>query len=270
MLSSYQKRFAFIEVMLTWQGRINAPHLQKHFQISRQAASKTFSRYSAIHPLHIVYDKYLKAFKVDRKFSCHYADQDISTYQRVVNSTVSLGFSPITDLVIPTRNPNPRITQPIMRAIDNNQAIDIGYTSLASPDYIDRIIEPHSLIFDGLRWHVRAFCRKNMAFRDFVLSRFNGEAVDEGQALQDPNSDSLWHMSVTLFIQPDPRLTAEQQQMIIDDYQMQQGILAIPTRAALVNYLLKRLHLDSYQVDPCAQQIVLTAECAEAIKPYRY
>jgi predicted DNA-binding transcriptional regulator YafY len=41
--------------------------------------------------------------------------------------------------------------------------------STAVPSW--RWIEPHACAFDGLRWHVRAFCRKDGVFKDFLLSR---------------------------------------------------------------------------------------------------
>ncbi len=270
MKKDYEQRFCFIEVMIIWQGRINATHLLKHFSLSRQSASKTFSRYLALHPQAITYSEQHKGFIATTTFTPHFANGDFRQYQELVNHSSDLSFSAIVDIALPTRNPSPLLAQPILRAIDNHLAIDIGYTSLTSPQYLDRIIEPHCLIFDGLRWHVRAFCHKNNMFRDFVLSRFNGAVVDEGHAQQDPLQDQLWHTQVTLSIQPDPRLSPLQQQVIIDDYQMQNGLLTIETRAALVNYVLKRLHLDNYQMDPCAQQIVLTTECEQAVRKYRY
>ncbi len=270
MTKEEQKRFSFIEIMLTWQGRINTTHLCHYFGISRQSASKAINKYIALHPQSLHYDDSLKMHLATASFRLFYSSHDFSQYQRLISQGSALTLGNITEISPPTRNPSPRLVQPILRAIDNKLAIDIGYTSLTSPKYTDRIIEPHSLIFDGLRWHVRAFCRKNMNFRDFVLSRFNGEVVDEGKAQQSVAADKLWHLELQICIQPDQRLSRAQQQVIIDDYQMCKGILQFKIRAALVNYVLKRMHLDQYQVDPCAQQIVLTKECEEQVRPYRY
>jgi len=269
-MSPFKQRFHFIEVMITWQGRVNASHLIKHFAISRKQASATFTKYVSNHPQSIVYDDTIKGFVADSHFSLIYSDGEFSQYHTLVNHTAQPIFTSIVDVSIPTRNPQPHLAQPILRAIDNKLAIDIGYTSLTSPEYKDRIIEPHSLIFDGLRWHVRAFCRKNMAFRDFVLSRFNGEVIHEGKATSKIEDDLLWHQHIDVHIIPDPRLSSSQQQVISDDYQMTNDTLLIPTRKALVNYLLKRLHLTSYQQDPKAQQIVLSPACETQIKPYRF
>jgi predicted DNA-binding transcriptional regulator YafY len=270
MINQYEKRYQFIEIMITWQGRVNATHLIGYFNISRQSASAAFNKYKALHPINIHYDESLKAFIASSSFKPYYANNEFAEYQQIANSVSELTVSPIIDIPLPTRNPQQRLVQPILRAIENKLAIDIGYTSLSNPEYKDRIIEPHCLIFDGLRWHVRAYCFKNQNFRDFVLSRFNGDVVDEGQAQQNPLNDHKWHKKLTLVIQPDPRLSQLQQQVIRDDYQMCQGSLQISTRVALVNYLIRRLHLDQYQIDPCAQQIVLSPESEQLIRNYRY
>ena len=49
---------------------------------------------------------------------------------------------------------------------------------------------------------------------------------------------------------------------------MHQGQKVIPTRGALVNYLLRRLHIDNYKNSPEEQQIVLTRASRQAIAPY--
>jgi len=270
MAKELTARFHFIEVMISWQGRVNASHLTQFFNLSRPSASRTFSSYIAQHPNSIVYQDTIKGFVADAEFQLRYSTLEFNQYQVIVNNSSNLVFSHIVDVCIPTRNPQQDLAQPILRAIDNNLAIDIGYTSLSTPQYKDRIIEPHSLVFDGLRWHVRAYCRKNQAFRDFVLSRFNGEVVNEGKAQADIADDLLWHQLVDIEIQPDPRLTPAQQQVISDDYQMNQGSLVITSRAALVSYLLKRLHLTRQDPDPCTQQIALTPESANRIEPYRF
>jgi len=168
----------------------------------------------------------------------------------------------------PLRNINPLQIRPILRAIREQLQIDIGYISLSSPNYLDRIIQPHALIFDGLRWHVRAYCNKNGQFRDFTLSRFNGSASFEGKATHSAAQDEKWNTIVDVVIEADPRFSDQQKHIIEQDFQMQQGQKIIPTRAALVNYLLRRLHIDSYKNTPEEQQIVLTRESRQAIAPY--
>jgi len=269
-MSPLQQRFHFIEVIITWQGCVNSTHLSSFFKIQRQAASRILGRYKQEYPQAIKYDESIKGFVPDLNFQCLHSTQQFSEYQQLTKQTTSLIMAGVIDVPLPTRNPNPKLAQPILRAIEEKRAIDIGYTSLSSPQYKDRIIEPHNLIFDGMRWHVRAYCQQNGEYRDFVLSRFNGEASDEGKATHNESDDMSWHQFIDIEIIPDPRLTSEQQQVIALDYQMENGKCVINTRVPFVNYLLKRLRLDSYDTNPLAQQIVLSEHSRQQTSQYSF
>lgn len=265
------ERHAFIEQVAWWEGRVNSNHLCAQYGLSRQAASHEIKKYISANPLNLIYDASLKGHIPTSYFIPNTDVSHLSTYLAYFQSGDSK-IKPITpffhEVEVPMRNICPHLVRPILRAIRDKQQIDIGYLSLSSPDYLDRIIQPHALIFDGLRWHVRAYCNKNGEFRDFLLSRFNGEAVFEGQATHTEDMDEYWHKELTISITPDPRLSRAQQRVIALDYQMEEGVKNIKTTAAFVNYLLKRLHLDGYNNQAEAQQIILTPESQKLIYPY--
>lgn len=265
---SNKRRYHFIEVIIQWEGRVNATHLVNYFNISRTIASKVINSYLTLYPESLIYDDSRKGHLPTVDFIPHYSQGLFSEYQHLSASDQHQAIMVIDQIMLPTREPSPELARPILRAINEHLAIDIGYLSLANPDYLDRIIEPHALIFDGLRWHVRAFCHKNQDFRDFVLSRFNGELIDESKATKTAADDALWNTPLEVVITPDPRLTPLQKRVIELDYRMTEGTCTIPTTAALVNYLLKRLHLDGYHTLAEAQQIILTPECQKRISPY--
>ncbi|EHR42575.1 transcriptional regulator [Alishewanella jeotgali] len=58
-----------------------------------------------------------------------------------------------------------------------------------------------------LRWHVRAYCEKNRAFRDFVLSRFRRINGLEGDADFTKADDKRWNNKIDIVLVPDSRLT---------------------------------------------------------------
>ena len=93
-----------------------------------------------------------------------------------------------------------------------------------------------------------------------MLSRFRGEAdlMDESPRLADQDDD--WQHIVTLKIEPDSRLSLEQQEVIAHDYNMTEGRLELPVRAKLAPYLLQLLNVNTGPLleDPKAQQLVLT------------
>jgi hypothetical protein len=277
MFKKLEQRFVFISTLLFWEGQINAKNLMVKFNITRQSASALLKKYRDLHSNAVTYNSSNKAYVITSEFDqtylntieCSLTDYVKLTESSLVNSIDAYNVSAY-EVEVPLRNIRPLQVRPILRAIREKKAIDIGYISLSSPDYSDRIIEPHSLIFDGLRWHVRAYCCKNLEFRDFSLSRFNGKAEFEGNATHSVEQDIKWQNYIDLEIEPDQRFSNKQKQVIINDYQMQGGTKIIRTRIAMLNYLIKRLHLDNYQATPQAQQIVITCQCREAIKQYLF
>jgi predicted DNA-binding transcriptional regulator YafY len=176
-----------------------------------------------------------------------------------------LGHLPVTAASVevvsaPSRELPAELLRPIIQAMTEHRRIDVDYVSLNNPDREGRIIVPHTLVWTGYRWHVRAWCEKNQDFRDFVLSRFRGEAdlMEESHRLSEQDED--WQHIVTLTIAPDSRLSSEQQEVIAHDYNMSGGRLEIAVRAKLAPYLLQLLNVNTAELleDPRAQQLVLT------------
>jgi predicted DNA-binding transcriptional regulator YafY len=149
--------------------------------------------------------------------------------------------------------------RPLILAAKDHLRVEVDYVSLNQPDREGRIIVPHTLVWTGLRWHVRGWCEKNQDYRDFVLSRFRGEPEVLGASDRTGASDEDWHTLVTIEIAPDPRLTADQQAVVAHDYGMTDGKWQLSVRAKLLPYLLQLLRLDPIKVmeDPRAQQIVI-------------
>jgi predicted DNA-binding transcriptional regulator YafY len=272
MAKSSNARFHFIEQLIWWEGQINATHLMEKYGITRVQASNILKAYRQKNPQYLRYNQSAKAYVITEHFHKIGDQFDFINYLTTVANKSTVPHNKLAIFVLeveaPLRNIHAEQVRPILKAIREQLAIDIGYISLSTPDYLDRIIEPHALVFDGLRWHIRAYCRKNESFRDFTLSRFNGEAIFEGKATTTAKQDEKWQTQVDVVIQPDPRLTPKQQEIIANDFQMTNGIKTITTRAALVNYLLLRLRIDGYKNTPEEQQIILTPECQKRISQY--
>ncbi|AWB68460.1 WYL domain-containing protein [Saccharobesus litoralis] len=232
-------------------------------------------KYKLMNPDCFAYDKLEKVFKATDKFRPQLTSGSIEEYLFFTDHNnfiedVSTQLS-IEKLILPSRNIDPYLVRKIINACRDQERLDIAYLSLKSGDMEARIIAPHTLVNDGLRWHVRAYCEKNKAFRDFVLSRFHSE-VDEcvyKVATHTVKDDNEWNKWVEIVIQPDPRLTSIQRKCIEIDYMMENGVLAIPCRAALIKYLLQRLNLHALHHQPEGQQIIVESNCWQQIEPYR-
>ena len=92
-----------------------------------------------------------------------------------------------------------------------------------------------------------------------MLSRFREDAEIEGPSSHSIIQDEAWNTYVTLVLSPDPRLSPAQRAVLANDYQMKNQQLQINTRAALADYLLKEMQVNTKYLDgrPEAQQLVM-------------
>ena len=263
-------RYRYIELISLWEGRLTTRKLCETFSIGRQQANKDLSSYrQALQHGDLIYDAVAKHYSPSKDFAPILTRGLASEYLQLAaqQSDVQriLGHLPVATPSIevvnaPSRELPAELLRPIIRAMTEHRRIDVDYVSLNNPDREGRIIAPHTLVWTGYRWHIRAWCEKNQDFRDFVLSRFRGEAdlLDVSPCLAHQDKD--WQHIITLKIEPDSRLSLEQQEVVAHDYNMINGRLELKVRAELAPYLLQLLSVNTGTLlkDPRAQQLVLT------------
>jgi len=262
-------RYRYIELIALWEGRLTTRQLCDTFGIGRQQANKDLVSYRrGLSQGDLVYDAVAKYYSPSEDFTPTLTQGLASEYLQMAaqQSDVQqiLGDLPVASanvevITAPLREVPASLLRPIIRAMAECRRIDVDYVSLNNPDREGRIIVPHTLVWTGYRWHVRAWCEKNLDFRDFVLSRFRGDADLMDESDHRETDDQAWHTHVTLKITPDGRLTPDQQEVIAHDYGMTNGQLKLTVRAKLAPYLLQllNLHVGKQLEDPRAQQIVL-------------
>lgn len=272
------KRLQLIEVSLLWSGGVNARVLQDYFSISRSTAQRHIDDYKSQYPQNVAgYDGQSKLHLLSETFTPHITRGDLKEYLSFFGTGPDVFFETTNDnplnvelLPTPTRNIEPKLIRSVIKACKEQLRLDIGYYSVTSGTNESRIISPHSIVFDGIRWHTRAWCERSQAFRDFVLSRFNDVPVFEESATYTKADDEEWNTRVELKVQPDPRLSDAKRHSIELDYCMSNGQLVIKCRAALIKYLIQNLRLDAYNQNPEGQQIIVEADCWAALKQYRF
>jgi hypothetical protein len=260
--SEQHSRLKFIDFLLYWDGKIKNKQLINQFGISRQQAWQDLHEYAARHPDNIQDNK---NYIASRTFKPAFITPDVDHYLNWVQLPSSFdskdSFTGVHSATIelPARRVSAELIRILVQALRDNQRIEVDYVSLANPSREGRIIAPHTLVNTGLRWHLRAWCEKHGAYRDFVLSRFRGDAEILGKADKNGADDEAWHTLITLILEPDRRLTEAQQRVLEQDYQMQNGELHIQTRAALAQYLLQQMQVQTKNLDdiPEAQQLQL-------------
>ncbi|WP_439652861.1 WYL domain-containing protein [Providencia manganoxydans] len=140
--------------------------------------------------------------------------------------------------------PSLSIVAKVTEAIHKGKALRITYVSLSSGETIREIV-PHTLVDNGLRWHVRGFDREHSEFRDFVLTRIKAAIVLDDSTLSETElepQDRQWNRFVELELVPHPRI--EHSEAIELDYGMTGGVMKVEIRAATAGYLLRQWHVD--------------------------
>ncbi|HEJ4559960.1 TPA: WYL domain-containing protein [Pseudomonas aeruginosa] len=261
-------RYRLIETVAWWEGRLTTGHLMLSFGISRQQASKDINTYINEHaPKNLTYDRHVKGYVPTRSFKPLFIDTSASAYLHLLDQNkeraphiegLALAYAHTEVLNVPDRSVRPEILRPLLKACREGLRLECEYVSLANPEPETRLIAPHTLVYTGMRWHVRAYCEKNRDYRDFVLSRFRSDPDVLDASENGREEDVGWVTEVPVIIEPDPRLKLEQRAIIEQDYGMQAGRLEIPSRGALVQYVLQRFQIDpnKIQTKAAAQQII--------------
>jgi len=262
-------RYRVIEIIAMWEGRLTTNHLCNTFGIGRQQASKDINDYNTrVAKGNLVYDKILKGYVPADKFkpvvTTGTADEYLYLLNR--NKTLSSAFESLdlhyanTEVLsVPIRNIRPELLRPLVQAARTHKRVEVDYVSLTNPEAETRVIAPHTLVWTGMRWHVRAYCEKRKEFVDFVLSRFRGKPETMDDSPNHASDDKAWNRMVKIRIKPDSRLSKEQQQIIATDYGMTRNQLVVEVRGSLVPYALKLLQIDPNKVEAKAdaQQIII-------------
>lgn len=262
-------RYRFIEIIALWEGRLTTRHLCEVFGIGRQQASKDINNYKrSIGPANLEYDATAKGYRPTPQFTPRVSLGTTEEYLDIVAGTGDIqqvlgrlpGALARTEVLsVPRRHIPPSILRPVVEAATEHRRVEVDYVSLNQPNREGRIIVPHTLVWTGMRWHVRGWCEKNQGYRDFVLSRFRGEPEVMDVSDHTVERDAEWQKQTDVIITPDPRLSSAQQDVVAQDYDMTEGQLVLHVRAKLLPYVIKFLQIDLNvrEQNPRAQQLVI-------------
>ena len=267
MAWSIKRRLEFIDFRLYWEGRINRIDLKNFFGISIPQASADLREYQNIAPNNIGYDKSKKFYFSTEKFKPMFTSKDSSQYlsqlrlfsANIIKGEESfLGALPSFDITPnPIRSVNPEILRKLLKAIREKMSLEIEYQSMSRDNPIWRRIAPHTLAYDGHRWHVHGYCFIRKSFRDFLFARIL-HAKDFQPVEIDPTADTEWNNFLNVKIGPHPDLTDSQRRIIESDYGMVNGSVTIKVRSALYFYFEKQFRLDKEcEARPAKEQQII-------------
>ena len=245
---SQKDRLKHIELRLRFLGEIQRPALMQRFGIASAAASRDLALYRDLAPQNIVYDDKAKRYLLGSSFQPLFpvpSDQILGWLTEQLGDTNSPSSESLLPCSIPDRLslPDPEVLSAITRAIHLKQALRIRYHAVSSGQS-EREIVPFALLNTGLRWHVRAFDRKSLQFRDFVLTRIVDPLISPTPQQRDerPTHDVQWSRIVELELVPHP--DRPNTTMTCMEYGMADGILRLKLRAAIAGYVLRKYSVD--------------------------
>jgi len=225
------------------------------FGVSVPQASHDLTQYRELAPTNIRYDatekRYLPTLDFRPKYLKPNAERYLAQLQAISEDVIAPADTwfaelPAVDVTpIPTRRVEAHVLRQFLTAVRSKRSISIEYQSMNDlrPDPVWREITPHAFASDGLRWHLRAYCHIEHAFKDFIISRCL-QIGQMGDPMADPAKDTAWSTFFEVILVANPKLSLAQQTTIQWDYGMQGGRSVLRVRRALLYYLNKRLRLD--------------------------
>lgn len=268
-----ERRLEFIEFRLFWEGGVNRSDLIDTFGVSVPQASKDLTHYQERAPHNAVYDKSARRYVAGPQFRPVFLDPDPDAYLMRLRSMAEgfadagsnwLSSPPDMDIALTLRRKvDTEVLRSVLMALRDERSLNLRYQSMNRnrPDPAWRRMTPHAFGFDGLRWHVRAWCHETQRFKDFLLSRILdcGEFGEPGAGAM---HDRLWQETFDITIVPHPDLSSGQQAVVAKDYNMVDGSAVLTVRYAMLFYVLKRLGLleGARNRDPRSQHIVAADE----------
>lgn len=269
---SQERRLRFIDFRLHWGGRINRRDVTDFFKISVPQASADIARYAELAPGNLAYDTSSRTYVATQAFAPRYESSGPRQYlsqllalerQILSSDQTFLEFRPpIASVPLPNRTVESQTLSRVIQAISERAKLRVRYQSITRDEPQERLISPHAFGYDGLRWHVRAFCHLRKGFRDFVLGRIMSPGTPAASEV-DPTEDREWYSYVDLILMPDDSLSHKQREGVEIDYGMKNGKVTVPCRQAMLFYTLRTLNFEPNGTPRKGEKQIVIANLAE-------
>ncbi len=279
-----EQRIAQIELLLRWEGRLNRGRVCDLLGLSPIRASELIRLYRDQHPHWVKWDTTHKSYYATPTFYQVGHDSDphkpenaesLARYFALAGlpnaSSASVPADTIALDAFPTLAiPRPKIFAILGEAIRIHRAVEITYRSMRDPSPHQRIIEPHSLVQTGHKWHVRAFCTANQQFRDYALGRVVDAKLLKQQSERAQTDDEAWMTKVPVRLVAHPGLARPQEELIRFEYLNDTASRVVTCRGSLVNYFIQGLRAATDVKTQHPPEYQLAVDNAEEIRPWLF
>lgn len=236
-------RLRFLDERAFWEGRVNRSDLMERFGVSVPQATTDLAKYQELAPGNLVYDRQAKAYLTTEGFQPIFGAPSVEAWLREVAEGGTGGIV-AEELPLPQRELDPWLMRRVVRSLRAKRSFRLLYQSMepTEPEPIWRWVTPLAIASDGTRWHLRAFNHDAVRHEDLLFPRMF-EFGAEREAGEVP-PDLHWERIVTVRLCPSPTLSPSQQRAVAIDFQMEDGCVDVPVRAAMLAGFLRRMRFD--------------------------
>lgn len=254
-----RQRLQFMETILLWEGTIQRRDVCEVFKVTPNHLTRDLRLYRGHNKKALEYDVETRAYRRGRRFKALFASGSPDEYLALLQAYAvsrsmavipALGHA-VTAEVLP--QPSGQIDSDVLRkmirAMREKTGVAVTYQSFREPNPSKRILWPHSLVFTGDRWHVRAYDQRHEGFRDFVLVRITQPEMVETLAPKSVEEDKMWQESEFVEIMPASTLSPSQRETVAREYGMERVknryVWNVELRKCFIPYFLYRHRLDA-------------------------
>lgn len=268
------ERLERVARLLIWEGRLSRARLMELFGLSGTRASEWLKEFREARPDWVEWDSRLRSLVTTSAAYRAIEKSEAAAVELMGGAEPDIGvLDGDSALILPWdfARVSPYIFSRLRLAIKDSVRIGFNYSSMSRPSVHARVIEPHSIIRAGRRWHVRGYCVERRDFRDFVLGRMSGVLLTEEASCHRSTEDAKWNRSVKVRLVAHPALSAEQIQLVRREYFAGMAARSTTCRGPLVPYFIQELRAatDVQRQLPPDYQLALdnTEECKEWLFP---
>lgn len=240
---SAQERLAHIERIAYWRGWVRRGDLCDRFSISLPQASADIGEYMRVNPSGLRYNGNDKRYDATEAFKCQLTKPSLADASEILSEAVTVEPLTVARVEMPARAAKADVVREVVRAIANSTAVEIYYFSVHSGTEGWRQISPRALAHDGFRWHTRAWCEAERAYKDFVLGRV--DRIRRTEVKTSPPRDKDWESWTTIRFRPHKKLNLVQRRAMEMDFAMVRGIATLRVRKAMKIYAEAYLGLNA-------------------------
>jgi len=236
-------RLRQLKLLLTWEGRISNSRLREQFGLSSIRASQWIREFRDKAPDWLIMNNIERSFDATPSFYENEdgAESDLDQYLSIVGLPHAMNSNrkPIVAAFPDITIPNSRIFSVLSLAARTHRVVEITYRSMSEPEPHKRRLSPHSIVHAGRRWHVRAYCKEKMQFRDYALGRIVDAKLTEMPSEKIMDDDKSWMTEVRVRLVAHPDLTPAQESVIRFEYFKNTSARVVICRGALVSYFIQ-------------------------------